>query len=395
MQKQLCWGGLLIIVASLLMNGMNILVYSGYDNVTIQAVYGAGFTGLVLAATIIHIAQSRRAGVFGLLAYLVSVLSLVYANVVTFLILAELSGIEGAQQTLAGIWEPLMRISVYGIFVGWTLLGISIAQAGVLPRWAGILVAGGVAFQLPAQYAMEMAGSLFFLFTIGGSILFGAGLIWIGWALWSGKGWQREEPGLSNLDGNWGGLVVIFTGFMLAVDASVNMFGGLSLASGITHLVSYTTILLTAFLLYAAHGERASWAGFAGFLFAQLGAALYMITAFLVVAQLAGAIEDNRMLMATWEDIPVGRIGSYLVLLGMFLLGIEAILSQVFPRWTGWLVVVGIALALPFAFTIQAYYLGIFWVLGAALEGIGVAWMGWTLLSKRPADQIVQLSFDA
>lgn len=101
------------------------------------------------------------------------------------------------------------------------------------------------------------------------------------------------------------------------------------------------------------------------------------------------------MLMATWEDIPVGRIGSYLVLLGMFLLGIEAILSQVFPRWTGWLVVVGIALALPFAFTIQAYYLGIFWVLGAALEGIGVAWMGWTLLSKRPADQIVQLSFDA
>jgi hypothetical protein len=69
-----------------------------------------------------------------------------------------------------------------------------------------------------------------------------------------------------------------------------------------------------------------------------------------------------------------------MVIVGMFLFGVEAIQSRVFPRWSGWLVLIGIALALPFLFTIQAYYLGIFWVLGATIQGIGIAWMGWTML---------------
>jgi hypothetical protein len=163
----------------------------------------------------------------------------------------------------------------------------------------------------------------------------------------------------------------------------VNMFGGLSMMSGITHLLSYTVLLLTSFLIYAAQGDRAGWWGGSGFVLAQLGAALYIITAFLIVAQLAGAIDNNRALMASWEDIPVGRAGGYMSTLGMFLLGIEAIRSGVFPRWSGWLVVIGIALALPFTFTIQAYFLGIFWVIGAAIEGIGIGRMGWTLLTGK------------
>jgi hypothetical protein len=158
------------------------------------------------------------------------------------------------------------------------------------------------------------------------------------------------------------------------------MFGGLSLASGITHLLSYTTIILTAFVLYATHGSRVSSTGFVAFLFTQLGATFYIITVYLILAQLVGTIDNNRAMMASWEDIPVGRYGEYLVIVGMFLFGLEAIRSGVFPRWSGWLVVIGIALALPFTFTIQAYYLGIFWVLGATIQGIGIAWMGWTML---------------
>lgn len=381
---QLRWSGFLIIIISIIMNSMNIMVYAGYHNTVIQAVYGAGFTGLIVACTVIHIVQARKSGVFGLLAFILSVLSLAYANVVTFLILAELAGIEGARQTSVSTWDPVMRTAVYGIFIGLMLLGISIVQARVLPRWSGMLVALGVALQLPAQYAIETAGPLFFFFTVGGSILFGAGLIWIGWALWSGNGWNREQPGLSSLDRNWGGVLVILTGLFLAVDAAANMFGQLSLTSGLTHLASYTASLLIAFILYAAHAERVSWIGFTGFLFLQLGAALYIITAYLIFAQLAGVIDNNLMLMASWQDIPVGRAGSYMVILGMFLLGVEAIRSGVFPRWSGWLVILGIALALPFAFTIQAYFLGTFWVLGAITEGMGIAWMGWRLIKTDP-----------
>ena len=391
LHRQFQLSGWLIIVVALLMNGMNILVNLGVHDTLIQVLSGIGFTGLIFAYTIIHLAQARRCGVLGLLAFLISVISLFYSNVVTFLTLAELSGLEGASQTLLAIWDPIMHTAAYGYSIGLILFGISIARAGVFPVWAGILSALGIALQLPAQFTTEMAGPLFLFFTIGGSLLFGAGLIRIGWALASGRSWNTQEPGLSPLDRRWGGPVVIFTGLMLAADAVTNMIGKLSLASSATHIASYTAILLTAFLLYAAHGEHVSWAGFAGFFLIQFGAAFYIVTAYLITGQLAGLIDDNRMLMASWQDIPVGRAGSYMCILGMFLLGVEAIRSGVFPRWSGWLVLLGIALAFPFTFTIQDYFLGTFWVIGAIVQGIGFAWMGWSMMTMNSLEEKEQL----
>ncbi len=294
-----------------------------------------------------------------------------------------LIGTEEAQTTFQAIWDPVMRLALHGTYFGLTLLGISIARAGVLPRWSGMLLAIGVTVELASAYARELARPLFLLFAIGGSILTMAGLTCTGWALWSGRGWDQQEPGISSFDLVWGAPFVILTGLLLAVDAAVNMFGGLSLTSGLTHLLSYTTLLFTSFLLYAGYGERARGTGFAGFVLTQTGATLYLIPACLIVAQLTGIIDNNRMLMASWQDIPVGRIASYMTILGMFLFGVEAIRSEVYPHASGWLVVTGIAVSMPFLFTIQDYFLGIFWVLGATLEGIGVGWMGWTLWRNR------------
>jgi len=67
-RKQLQWGGLLIIVVSLLLSISNIIVYAWKHNAVIQAVYGVGYTGLILACTIIYIVHARRAGIFGLFA---------------------------------------------------------------------------------------------------------------------------------------------------------------------------------------------------------------------------------------------------------------------------------------------------------------------------------------
>ena len=382
LHTQVRWGGWWIILSSLLMNGTNILVYLGYHNAAIQAIYGAGFTGLILACTIIHIAQARKSGFLGLIAYLVSVLSLAYANVVTFLILAELSGIEEAHQTLLGIWDPVMRAAMYAIFIGLSLLGISVARAGVLPRWGGILLALGVALQLPAQYAMELVGPLFFLLTVGGSVLCGAGLIWIGWALWSGKGWQEEEPGLSNLDRLWGGPVVLLAGLLLVINAYINSIPDLTLLDGAIHLISTTSILLMIVILHTAQADRAGGMGMAGFFFTHLGATLNLITAYFIFAQLAGQLENNRLLMASWVDIPVGRFGNYMLLLGIFLFGLSVIRADVYPRWSGWLVVIGLALSLPGLFPTQDYLFSVFSVIGATLEGIGIGWMGWRLLRK-------------
>lgn len=395
LREQLRWGGWWIIVSSILMNSMNIVVYLGYHTAAIQAIYGVGFTGLVLAATTIHIAQARRAGRLGVLAYLISVLSLAYSNVVTFLILAELSGIEDIHQALTGLWEPGMRIAVYATFIGLTLLGIAIVRAGVLPRWAGILVALGIALQLPAQYAMEIAGPLFFLFTVGGSVLFGTGLIWIGWTLWSGKGLLEQEPRLSDPDRLWGAPFVMLSGFLLAISAYINSVPDLTLLDGVIYLFSMTAIILTIVILHTAQADRAGGAGLAGFFLTHLGATLNLIPAYFIMAQLAGQIDNNRALMASWVDIPVGRLGNYMLLIGIFLFGVSVIRADVFPRGSGWLVAIGLALSLPGQFTPQDYLFSIFSVIGAILEGIGIVWMGWTLYHRGVAKQVVQLGESA
>jgi hypothetical protein len=378
---------------ALLISVTNVIIYAGKNNPAIQVVYFVGYTGLILTCTIIHIAQARRAGILGLVAHLLSVLCLVYANTVTFLVLAQLAGIEGVEQALDAIGgNPVMRLVIYGVFLGLILLGLAVAWAGVLPRGAGILIALGISLQFLAQFAMELAGPMFFIFTIGGSIMFGAGLIWIGWALWSGTGLLDEAPRLADLDRVWGAPFIMLLGLLLAINAYINSIPDLTLLDGIIHLISMTTLILTIVILYAAQADRAGGAGLAGFFFTHLGATLNVITAYFIMAQLAGQLENNRALMTSWVDIPVGRFGNYMLLLGIFLFGVSAIRAGVFPRGSGWLVVIGLALSLPGLFTTQDYLFSIFSVIGAALESIGFGWMGWTLLKKRPTENIVQVN---
>jgi hypothetical protein len=285
-----------------------------------------------------------------------------------------------------------MRRVVYGTFLGLLLLGLVVAWAGVLPRGAGLLVALGIALQLPAQFAMDLAGPMFFIFTISGSVIFGAGLFWIGWALWSGKEFMDEEPRLSNLDRVWGAPFVMLSAILMIINAYINSLPDLTLLDGVIHLISMTALILSFVILYTAQADRADGTGLAGFFFTHLGATLNVITAYFIMAQLAGQLENNRALMASWVDIPVGRFGNYMLLLGIFLFGVSAIRAEVFPRGSGWLVVIGLALSLPGLFTTQDYLFSIFSVIGATLEGVGLGWMGWTLLKKGPAERVVHLN---
>jgi hypothetical protein len=383
LRQQLRLGGLWIMVASLFVSVTSIINHAGKPIAVIQSAYFIGYTGLILTCTIIHIAQARRAGLLGLVAYLLSVMGLVYGSPVPFLILAELAGIEGAEQALDAVGgSPAMGVVNDGVFLGLFLLGLAVAWAGLFPRWSGILLVLGIALQLPAQFATDAADPLFFIFAIGGSVLFGAGLVWIGWALWTGKVLLNQGPGLSKLDRTWGAPFIMFSALLLVINAYINSFPDLTLLDGVIHLISTTALIPVIVLLHTAQADRAGGTGLAGFLFTYLGAILNAITAYFIMAQLAGQLADNRALMASWVDIPVGRYGSYMLLFGIFLFGVSVIRADVFPRWSGWLVVIGLALSLPGLFTIQDYLFSIFSVIGATLEGIGIGWMGWTLLRK-------------
>jgi len=383
LRKQLQWGGLWIIAASLLLSSMNLVMYMGYQGTAIQVGYGIGFTGMILACTIIHVAQSQRSGIFGLLAYLLLTLGFIYANVATFLLLAHYAGIEGAMQTAIDIWNPIPHFAVYGIFIGLIFLGISVTRSGVLPRWGGLLTALGFALQLPSQFGIDIAETMFYIFAIGGTILSCIGLIWIGWSLWMGKAMIEDEPALSPLDRAWGAPFVIMYALMAIVNAYVNSVADLTLFDGIINLLSITAMILAIVILHSAQANHSGGVGLAGFLLTHLGATLLVITAYLIVAQLAGQIDNNRALMATWVDIPVGRYGNYILMLGSLLFGIGTIRAGVFPGAAGWLIVIGLALLLPSQLQTQDYLFSIFWIIGATLQGIGIGWMGWTLLKKR------------
>jgi hypothetical protein len=82
------------------------------------------------------------------------------------------------------LWELIVAILVFSF--GYISLGFAIARAGVLPRGAGILLAFGgpvVAFAPPIGVQVVIAL---------GHALFGLGLMWLGYALWSTTG--REQP---------------------------------------------------------------------------------------------------------------------------------------------------------------------------------------------------------
>ena len=66
------------------------------------------------------------------------------------------------QDTPVGLWQLIAASSVFSL--GYVLLGVAIFRAGVLPR---------APIGIPA-------------FLIVGHTLFGAGLAWLGYALWKG-----------------------------------------------------------------------------------------------------------------------------------------------------------------------------------------------------------------
>jgi hypothetical protein len=82
------------------------------------------------------------------------------------------------QGELRGLWQLLLTAVIFS--VGYSLFGASIARARVLPRAAGLLLAVGspiVAFGPPIAIPAVI---------IVGHTLFGAGLLWAGYALLTG-----------------------------------------------------------------------------------------------------------------------------------------------------------------------------------------------------------------
>jgi hypothetical protein len=154
--------------------------------VPVHMLYFATLTVVLLVLVGIFVRQLQRAGWLGLAGFLL-------AFVGTAMGLLEgrehLFSHDFGRGTPSGLWELILASFVFS--VGYLLLGVAVVRAGVLPRGAGVLLAVGaplVAFAPPIGVQAV---------TIIGHTLFGAGLAWVGYALFTGTEDPSAESPLS------------------------------------------------------------------------------------------------------------------------------------------------------------------------------------------------------
>lgn len=150
--------------------------------VPVHLLYFAALMLAQIALVGIFARQFGRVGRLGLIGFLTAFFG-------TAMMLLEgrehLFSHDFGQGTPVGLWQLIAASLVFS--VGYVMLGVSMVGANVLPRGAGILLAVGgpiVAFSPPIGI---------FAVLVVGQTLFGLGLAWAGYALWTGKGRDQAE----------------------------------------------------------------------------------------------------------------------------------------------------------------------------------------------------------
>ena len=140
----------------------------------------------------VHLSQADKAGWLGSTGFGLSFLSLIVLTaqlVVSTWILPVLAALPEMPKTAAALLDPsgplaAFSTAVYVVYIptviGLVLLGIAVMRAGVLPRWAGLLLIIGTLLDLAA-----LIGASGELIVKLGDLIFDAGKLWIVYALWS------------------------------------------------------------------------------------------------------------------------------------------------------------------------------------------------------------------
>lgn len=208
----------------------------------------------------------------------------------------------------------------------------------------------------------------------------------------------------------WSGLIAMLGGVLFPVAALIHP-NGEDLASvnmpnwvpaHLMGLLSVTLMHLGLLGLYACQVEQAGWLGLIGFVLAFVGGAFastiqYVTsTAIPLIAAHAPALFDQAMTPPPFAP-PVFVLG---FVLGHILFGFATLRAGILPRWSGWLVIIGMVLFflgevaflaqnLPAPALQQAFEiirkLHVIVLLGDAAFGLGIAWMGYALWSEKRA----------
>jgi len=159
---------------------------------------GVGVFGL-LGISGLYARQVEEAGLLGLVGFLMFFVALaIFANLAFFeAFILPLLATEAPQFTAGflglfaggalGALGPILLLAGLLFSFGGLLFGIAILRAGILPRWAAIVLIIGVVGALVGPLLGEVVGRI----TV---VTVGLGLAWLGYALWSERREKASEP---------------------------------------------------------------------------------------------------------------------------------------------------------------------------------------------------------
>jgi hypothetical protein len=189
------WSGLALLVAGLLSAGVVPFHPSDADPggvlsplwLPIHLLFALAFVLSLFGLVGLHLRQADKAGVLGLVGFVLTfAASAVLVGVLIILeayILPAIAASEAAPKLLdsagplfgGGLGQLILIVSSV-MALGSILLGAAIIRAGVLPRWAGVLLIAGAPLAAFWPPLPQIAGTI-------GIILFGLGYAWLGYAL--------------------------------------------------------------------------------------------------------------------------------------------------------------------------------------------------------------------
>lgn len=187
----------------------------------------------------------------------------------------------------------------------------------------------------------------------------------------------------------WQGAAILLNAILLVaagILVAVIPEGGLaSPAAPLLYYLALVSAVFGSLSLYTLQMARAGRLGFTGFVLATTGAVAYSAPVYALLAGTSG--------VATWHDLWFFAmrgslpLGATLYFLGSLLLSAATLRAGIFPRWSGWALVVG------FAIWLVAFYLSVvpgLLTLGSLITGVGMAGVAVPILVQRAAATQVQ-----
>jgi hypothetical protein len=196
--KLIRWSGLICILAGMLYAlgallhpvGEDLAAYTSPKWVPAHQVYWFASMLMLLGLVGLYARQVEQTGWLGLVGFILAFLGTVVVNsiflmasTVLHLVAVQASALfdqAGAPPTFG------VLLVVLGYILGYILFGIATMRAGVLPRGSGLLLIIGSAMFMISE-ALPLTASISHLIVTIGDVIFGAGFVWMGFALWSEK----------------------------------------------------------------------------------------------------------------------------------------------------------------------------------------------------------------